>query len=58
MIGGKRFAEFSKSPQKKWATAIYYNHQKGILREDLTFVHYVVLSTQCTNISSYKTQNT
>jgi len=28
VTGGKRFAEFSKSPQKKWATDIYYSYQK------------------------------
>ena len=52
MTGGKRLAEFSKSPQKKWAHAIYYNYQNAILRVDLAFVNYIGLSTQCTNISS------
>jgi len=45
VTGGKRLAEFSKSPQKKWFPAIYYNYQNAILSVDLAFAHYVGLST-------------
>jgi len=58
LTGEKGLAQFSKNPQKKRGPVIYYNYQNTILIVHLAVVHYVGLSTQCTNISNYKTQNT